>query len=40
MKAEVEPLEWWCFDFCFCPTTEVDAKRAIKFVENIIGQIP
>jgi sugar phosphate isomerase/epimerase len=39
IKEEVEPLEWWCFDFCFCPTTETDAKKAITFVENIIGQI-
>ncbi len=40
IKEEVEPLEWWCFDFCFCPTTETDAKKAIPFVENVIKQIP
>lgn len=39
MRADVESLEWWCFDFCFCPSTERDAKRAIHFVENIINQI-
>ncbi|WP_299549520.1 sugar phosphate isomerase/epimerase family protein [Seonamhaeicola sp.] len=39
MKAEVEPLEWWCFDFCFCPTTEEDARKAIPFVENVINTI-
>ena len=39
MKNEVEQLPWWCFDFCFCPTTEKDAKKAIPFVENIINQI-
>ena len=39
IKEEVEPLPWWCFDFCFCPTTEVDAKKAIPFVENVIKQI-
>ena len=39
MRQEVEPLEWWCFDFCFCPTTEADAKKAIPFVDNIITQI-
>ena len=39
IKDEVEPLEWWCFDYCFCPTTEADAKKAISFVENIIRQI-
>jgi sugar phosphate isomerase/epimerase len=39
MKGEVEHLPWWCFDFCFCPTTERDAKKAIPFVENVIIQI-
>lgn len=40
IRSEVEPLEWWCFDFCFCPTTEADAKKAIKYVENVVKQIP
>ncbi len=40
IRDEVEPLDWWCFDFCFCPTTEKDAKKAIPFVENTIQQIP
>lgn len=40
IRSEVEPLEWWCFDFCFCPTTETDAKKAISYVENVIKQIP
>ena len=39
IRDEVEPLPWWCFDFCFCPTTEEDAKKAIPFVENVIRQI-
>ncbi len=39
MRDEVEPLEWWCFDFCFCPTTEVDARKAIPYVENVISQL-
>ncbi len=39
IKEEVEPLDWWCFDFCFCPTTELDAKKAIPFVEDVINQI-
>lgn len=39
IREEVEWLEWWCFDFCFCPTTERDARRAIPFVENTIKQI-
>ena len=40
IKPQVEHLEWWCFDFCFCPTTEVDGKKAIPFVENVINQLP
>lgn len=39
LRPEVEPLEWWCFDFCFCPTTEADAKKAIPFVKNVLKQI-
>lgn len=39
MRDEVESLDWWCFDFCFCPTTERDAKKAIPFVEKIISKI-
>ncbi len=39
IREEVEPLEWWCFDFCFCPTTEEDAKKAIPFVEQVIAAI-
>ncbi len=39
IKDEVMPLPWWCFDFCFCPTTERDVKKAIPFVHNIIKQL-
>lgn len=39
IRSEVEPLEWWCFDFCFCATTEADAKRAIPYVENVISKV-
>ncbi|MBC2839842.1 sugar phosphate isomerase/epimerase [Robiginitalea sp. SC105] len=39
MRGDVEKLEWWCFDFCFCPTTERDARRAIPFVEGILKQL-
>ncbi len=31
---------WCCFDFCFCPTTEVDAKRAIPFVKQLLDNLP
>ena len=33
-------FDWWCFDFCFCPTTERDAPKAIEFVNQIVKQIP
>lgn len=39
IREQVEPLTWWCFDFCFCPTTEVDGRKAIPFVEKVINQI-
>ena len=35
MKAILEPLDWWCVDFCFCPTTELDARAACPFSEVI-----
>ena len=30
-------LEWCCFDFCFCPTTEADAKLAIPYVRDLLA---
>ncbi len=39
VRQEVESLSWWCFDFCFCPTTEEDGKKAIPFVEKILKEI-
>jgi sugar phosphate isomerase/epimerase len=39
MKPTLEKLEWWCVDFCFCPTTEKDAKLAIPFIKNIVEQL-
>jgi len=38
-KDIFEKFDWWCFDFCFCPTTEKDAPKAIEFVSNIVKQI-
>ncbi len=32
-------FEWWCFDFCFCPTTEEDAPKAIPFVNQLLKEI-
>lgn len=34
-----DQFDWWCFDFCFCPTTERDAPKAITYVNNVINQI-
>ena len=31
--------EWCCFDFCFCPTTEKDAKLAIPYVKDLLARI-
>jgi len=39
MKPTLEKLDWWCVDFCFCPTTEKDAKLAIPFIKKIVDQI-
>jgi sugar phosphate isomerase/epimerase len=39
MKPTLENLEWWCVDFCFCPTTDKDAKLAIPYIKNIVEQI-
>ena len=41
--GEMEPvlgwLEWWTVDFCFCPTTDKDAKHAVGFIKNVISRI-
>ncbi len=39
MKPILAPLDWWCVDFCFCPTTEVDARKAIPFLKNLIAEL-
>jgi sugar phosphate isomerase/epimerase len=39
MKSTLEKLEWWCVDFCFCRTTEKNAKLAIPFIQNIVKQL-
>ncbi|MFT7486685.1 MAG: sugar phosphate isomerase/epimerase [Candidatus Paceibacteria bacterium] len=31
-----ENFSWCCFDFCFCPTTEVDAAKAIPYVRELL----
>ena len=38
-KEIFKEFDWWCFDFCFCPTTEADAPKAIEFVTDTINKI-
>jgi sugar phosphate isomerase/epimerase len=39
MKPTLENLEWWCVDFCFCPTTEKDAKMALPYIREIVEKL-
>ena len=39
IEADLRPLTWWCFDFCFCPTTEADARKAIPFMRSCLDQV-
>lgn len=36
LGANLTPLDWWCFDFSYCPTAEVDGRAAIPFMRNIL----
>lgn len=38
LEPELARLEWLGIDFCFCPTTEADAKRAVPFVHSLVAQ--
>lgn len=39
IRPTAEKLEWWCVDFCFCPTTERDAKAAVPFLRKTAKQL-
>jgi len=39
MEPVLDELEWWTVDFCFCPTTDRDAKNAVGFIKNVISEI-
>lgn len=39
IETDLSPLTWWCFDFCFCPTTETDARKAIPYMRRCLEQI-
>lgn len=36
LEPAVSELPWWTVDFCFCPTTERDARTAVPFVRGLI----
>ncbi len=37
LRPTLDDLEWWTIDFCFCPTTERDARTAVPFVRALVG---
>jgi sugar phosphate isomerase/epimerase len=39
IRSEAGKMEWWCVDFCFCPTTERDAKAAVPFLRKTAHQL-
>jgi len=39
MKPIIEPLPWWCVDFCFCPTTDIDGRKAVPFIKSLVATL-
>ncbi|MCH9021168.1 MAG: sugar phosphate isomerase/epimerase [Planctomycetes bacterium] len=39
LEPSIGELEWWCVDFCFCPTSEQDGKDAVPFLKKIISEL-
>ena len=39
LKPTLDAVSWWCIDFCFCPTTETDARKAVPFVKDLIKML-
>jgi sugar phosphate isomerase/epimerase len=39
LRSLLESMEWWCVDFCFCPTTERHAREAVPFIKKIAREI-
>lgn len=35
LEPALAGLTWWGVDFCFCPTTEEDGRRAVPFVREL-----
>jgi sugar phosphate isomerase/epimerase len=38
LRPALDGLEWWGIDFCFCPTTEVDARAAVPYVRDLAAR--
>ncbi|MCM8533436.1 MAG: sugar phosphate isomerase/epimerase [Lentisphaeraceae bacterium] len=38
-KSELSNSDYWCCDFCFCPTTEKDGKDAVPFLTNLVNDV-
>lgn len=38
-ENELSASDWWCCDFCFCPTTEQDGKDAVPFLNKVASSI-
>jgi sugar phosphate isomerase/epimerase len=36
LEPTLRDIDWWGIDFCFCPTTERDARKAVPFVRGLI----
>jgi sugar phosphate isomerase/epimerase len=39
LRPSLDDVPWWCVDFCFCSTTETDARKAIPFLNNLIKML-
>jgi sugar phosphate isomerase/epimerase len=35
LQPTLDHLPWWCLDFCFCPTTQKDARTAAPYVRAL-----
>jgi sugar phosphate isomerase/epimerase len=38
LRPTLDGLDWWGVDFCFCPTTETDARAAIPYLHELIAR--
>jgi sugar phosphate isomerase/epimerase len=36
LQPSLSTLPWWTVDFCFCPTTERDARTAVPYVRGLM----